>query len=177
METLFDVTFAARLQYVTFPLELTGLALALIEVRFPRVAESLTRQIERLSMPFEELRSGQSGRESVMERSLETLLSRVLKTGFYVLSAFYGAVLIYQLLSRTPDLNWLIGFAIGYLVSAVVITIALVILGLTVFFLVVGGSDFARRFVAGRAIGTLGILIAGLGLLGELYQLLTQLVH
>ena len=44
------------------------------------------------------------------------------------------------------------------------------------YFLVVGGSDFARRFVAGRAIGTLGILIAGLGLLGELYQLLTQII-
>jgi hypothetical protein len=53
----------------------------------------------------------------------------------------------------------------------------LVIRGLTLFFLVVGGSDFAQRFVAGRAIGTLGILIAGLGLLGELYQFVTQLVH
>ena len=57
------------------------------------------------------------------------------------------------------------------------LTITLVIIGITTFFLVVGGTDFAKRFVAGRAIGTLGILIAGLGLLGELYQFVTQLVH
>jgi len=177
METLFSVTIAARLQYVTFPLELTGLALALIELRFPKVAESLTRRIERLSTPLEALRSGQSGSESVMGRSLGTLLSRLLKTGFYILTAIYGARLIYHLMSREPDLNWLLGGIISYLVSSIVMTIALVILGLAVFFLVVGGSDFARRFVAGRAIGTLGVLIAGLGLLGEFYQLLTQLVH
>jgi len=177
METFFNATIAARLQYVTFPLELTGLALALIEVRFPTVAERLARQIERLSTPLEELRSGQSGSESVMERSLETLLSRLLRTGLYILTAIYGTRFIYQLLSREPDLNWLLGVFLGYLFSGIVTTIALVILGLVVFFLVVGGSDFARRFVAGRAIGTLGILIAGLGLLGELYQLITQLVH
>ncbi len=177
MENLFSEALAARLQYVTFPLELTGLALALIELRFPKVAASLTRQIERLSVPMQELRSGQSGSDSTMERSLGALLSRMLKTGFYFLTAIYGANLIYQLLTLGPEPDLLVGMFFSYVVSVIIMTVALVLIGVTIFFLVVGGSDFARRFVAGRAIGTLGILIAGLGLLGELYQLLTQLVH
>ena len=177
METFFNETIAARLQYVTFPLELIGLTLALIEVRFPKVATYLTRQIERLSVPMQELRSGQSGSESIIERSLGALLSRMITTGFYILTAIYGAKLIYQLLSRRPEPDWLVGMFFSYVISGIIMIVALVVLGLTIFFLVVGGSDFARRFVAGRAIGTLGILIAGLGLLGELYQLLTQLVH
>ncbi len=177
MEPLFSEALAARLQYVTFPLELTGLTLALIEVRFPKVAAYFTRQIERLSVPMQELRSGQSGSDSTMERSLGALLSRMLKTGFYILTAIYGAKLIYQLLTLGPEPGWLVGMFFGYVISGIIMTVALVVIGVTIFFLVVGGSDFARRFVAGRAIGTLGILIAGLGLLGELYQLLTQLVH
>lgn len=177
MGALFNEAVAASLQYVTFPLELIGLTLALIEVRFPKLAASLTRQIERLSAPMEELRSGRSGSESMMERSLGALLARVLRTGYYILTAFYAAKLIYELLSRGPEAGWLLGMFISYVISAVIMTIVLLILGLTMFFLVVGGSDFARRFVAGRAIGTLGILIAGIGLLGELYQLITQLVH
>lgn len=177
MEVLFNESFAARLQYVTFPLELIGITLALIEVRFPRAAAYLTGQIERLSMPIQEMRAGEVGAESLMERSLATLLSRVVKAGLYVLTAIYVVQLIYLAVVRWPEMGWLVGFGAGFLVTVIAATVALIILGLTLFFLVVGGSDFAQRFVAGRAIGTLGILIAGLGLLGELYQFLTQLVH
>ena len=177
METFFNETVAAGLQYVTFPLELIGLTLALIEVRFPRLAAYLTQQIEHLSAPMRDLRSDQANNESMMERSLGLLLSRVLRTGFYILTAIYTAKLIYQLLDRGPETSWLIGLLISYIISGVIVTVALLVLGLTMYFLVVGGSDFARRFVAGRAIGTLGILIAGIGLLGELYQLLTQIIR
>ena len=177
MDTFFNETVAAGLQYVTFPLELIGLTLALIEVRFPRLAAYLTQQIEQLSAPMRDLRSDQSSSESIMERSLGLLLSRVLRTGYYILTAIYTAKLIYQLLVRGPETSWLIGLLISYIISGVIMTIALLVLGLTMYFLVVGGSDFARRFVAGRAIGTLGVLIAGIGLLGELYQLLTQIIR
>lgn len=177
METFFNETIAASLQYVTFPLELTGLALALIEVRFPKAAEYLTRKIERLSAPIQELRSGQSRGDSTMERSLGALLSRLIKTGFYILTAIYLGKLIYELITLGPGPDRLVGMLFSYIISGIIMIVALVVIGVTVYFLVVGGSDFARRFVAGRAIGTLGILIAGVGLLGELYQVLTQLVH
>ena len=35
---------------------------------------------------------------------------------------------------------------------------------------------FADSFVEGRAVGTLGIIIAGFGMLGEAYQFTTQLI-
>lgn len=176
MESFFSETVAARLQYVTFPLELTGLLLALVEVRFPALAQKLTRQIERLSLPMRALESGPDRVESMMERSLNALLSRVLRTAFYALTLIFVGRLLYQLIDRGPALDWLAGALVSYLVSAVVMTIVVVIFTLMTFFIVIGGSDFARRFVAGRAIGTLGIMIAGLGLLGELYQLLVQLL-
>ncbi len=177
METLFNETVAAGLQYVTFPLELVGLTLALIEVRFPRIAAYLTRQIERLSAPMRDLRSDRPSSESMMERSLGLLLSRVLWSGYFVLTAVYAAKLIYQLIDRGLETGWLIALLMSYIISGIIMTIALLVLGLSMYFLVVGGSDFASRFVTGRAIGTLGILIAGIGLLGELYQLLTQIIR
>ncbi len=177
MGSFFNESVAASLQYVTLPLELVGLTLALIEVRFPNTAANLTRQIERLSAPVRELRSGEPGSAALMEKSLGALLARVLKAGYYVLTVVYAVMAGYQLIRHGYDASDLIGLFISYVVTGVIMTVALLVIGLTVFFLVVGGSDFARRFVAGRAIGTLGILIAGVGLLGEVYQLVTQIVR
>ena len=124
METLFNETVAAGLQYVTFPLELIGLTLALIEVRFPALAANLTQKIEQLSAPIRDLRSDQSGSESLMERSLGLLLSRVLWAGYFILTAIYTAKLIYQLFERGPETSWLLGLLISYVVSGVIMTIA-----------------------------------------------------
>ncbi len=41
---------------------------------------------------------------------------------------------------------------------------------------VLGITFFAVKFVTNRAVGTLGIIIAGFGVLGEAYQLTTQLM-
>ena len=70
MENLLSEALASSLQYVTFPLELIGVALALIEIRLPKVAAYLTTQIERLSALIQDMRTGQSGSESIMQRSL-----------------------------------------------------------------------------------------------------------
>ena len=58
---------------------------------------------------MQELRTGQSGSESLIERSLGALLSRLIKTGFYSLTAIYSVKLIYQLFSRAAELDWLVG--------------------------------------------------------------------
>ncbi|MCZ6656507.1 MAG: hypothetical protein O7C67_04370 [Gammaproteobacteria bacterium] len=42
--------------------------------------------------------------------------------------------------------------------------------------IVLGIMFFAVKFVTNRAVGTLGIIIAGFGVLGEAYQLTTQLM-
>ena len=170
MEFFFNEALAERLQFVTLPLEVIGLSLALIEIRFPKAAAYLTRQIERLAMPMEQLRAGEGAADSLMQRSLGILLKRVLNVGLGLLTLYYLAIGVYSLFSRWPELGWLWPFGIGYLVSAISAAVTLVLVGLTTYFLVVGGTDFAKRFVAGRAIG-------GLGLLGEIYQFITQIVH
>ena len=175
MYSIFNELIAARLQYLTFPLELAGIALALIELRFPALADYLTRQIERLAMPMSAARREVDDDTSALEHSLGTFLSRLLQAGFYAITLFYVVMAVVGVTVRGFDADWFFGFAIGYVMSVIGLTVLLVTLGVMTFFIVVGGSDFAQRFVAGRAIGTLGILIAGLGLLGELYQLLVQI--
>ena len=41
--------------------------------------------------------------------------------------------------------------------------------------LLLGMTLIAVRFVSNRAVGTLGIIIAGIGVLGEVYQLAVQI--
>ena len=177
MNKFFDPVIAGHLQLVTFPLEVIGVALALIEVRFPRATAWLTQRIERLATPMEELRAGRSGRGSLTERSLAAFLTRVLRAGLALLSGLFLGRLAWLLFGPESYETWLFGFLLSYLVSTVVMTVTLVLLGVTTFFFVVGSSDFVNRFVAGRAIGTLGILIASIGLLGELYQLMSRLLN
>ncbi|XOV89734.1 MAG: hypothetical protein ACFHX7_07580 [Pseudomonadota bacterium] len=177
MSSMFDPDVAAALQYVTLPLELIGLLLALIEVRFPRAAASLTRQIARLAAPMEALRSDEPfDRTAPIERSLGLLLRRVIHAGFLLLTLFFLLQMGIGLLQGEAGVGWLLGFLIGYLIAGIIMTVMLVVVCVVTYFLVISSSDFAQRFVAGHAIGTLGILIAGLGLLGEVYQLLTQMM-
>lgn len=176
MDGFFNEAVAARLQYVTFPLEAIGLTLALIELRYPRAAAWLTRRIERLATPMDALRQGGEADQGALERSLEALLSRLLTAGFVVLTGVYFLRGLHGLVAGHEDWGWAVGLFVEFLVVAITMIVVLVLLGLAAWFLVVGGSDFANRFVAGRAIGTLGLLIAGLGLLGEAYQFFTQLL-
>ena len=47
---------------------------------------------------------------------------------------------------------------------------------LTIYIVSLTIVKFASDFVEGRTVGTLGIIIAGFGVLGEAYQFTTQLV-
>ena len=106
---------------------------------------------------------------SVLDRSPATFLSRVLQAGFYLLSTPFIIAFVLRIIEHCSASDWLLGFAVSYISANVGMTVFLVTLGLATFFLVIGGSYFMQRFVAGRAIGTLGVLIAGLGLMGELF--------
>ena len=175
MESFFNEAVASRLQYLTFPLEVCGIALALIELRFPETAAKLTQHIERFATPLDPAKAVEG--ESPIEASLAVFLPRLLRAGTYALTAVYALRLLYGLITRWPDTGWLPGFLLGYVIWSVIVVVLLIVLGIITFFMVVGGSAFVQRFVAGRAVGTLGLLIAGLGLLGELYQFVTQLTN
>ena len=174
----FNPSTAATLQYISFPLEVIGLTLALIEVRFPTTAARMTRTVERLAQPVDELRHGRptGAGEMEIERALGTLLQRVLTVGFVVLFGYFAIRTLVDAMTGALAADWLVGTFITLIVTSIITAVGLTLFSVIVYFTVIGGSDFARRFVAGRAIGTLGILIAGCGVLLEGYQFLQQIV-
>lgn len=48
----FSNEVATTLQYYTFPLEVIGLTLAVIEVRFPGMARSIASTVEKAARPY-----------------------------------------------------------------------------------------------------------------------------
>ncbi len=165
-----------QFQLLTFVLELSGLSLAFIEVRMPATAERLARVLSRLAAPVEELRhrEGHGGtNESLLASSLGGFLHRVLTLGSLPVFALFFFNVGDQWLASGFSAEWFVPTLIGLAISLIVVMTLLTLLSLLLYFAVVGGSDFATRFVEGRAVGTLGLLVASAGLLLESYQLLT----
>jgi hypothetical protein len=169
---LFNDSIATQLQYFTLPLELLGITLAYIELRLPKTAARITRWIERMATPIESLRESQADAEATIERSLVAFLTRLIRFGVFVVAGVFLIRLFLRLANTGFSGSLLLAWAINVTVSVIVTIVALVVIGVTAYFFVVGGSDFVKRFVAGRAIGTLGIVLASFGLLGEFYQFL-----
>lgn len=133
----FDSEIADTLQYFTLPIEMLGLFLASIEVRFPstakRIGDSMHRQWQ--------LVSKRTNRE-------------VSATYLWLVS-----LLILPLLFALETAG---------LFTANLPTTAKV--GIFLFFIALAANVTALRFVPGREVGTIGIVIAGVGVLGEGYQ-------
>jgi hypothetical protein len=101
------------------------------------------------------------------------LLQTVLGVGTLPVMAMFLFSLWQAYASDSVTLAWLIPELISHVILLIVVTLVLLLLSLLLYFTVVGGSDFATRFVEGRAVGTLGIMLAALGFALESYQLLT----
>ena len=174
----FNESAATTLQYFSFPLEVIGLTLALIELRFPATAARLTRLIEGLAAPVDKLRraSDTTEKDAAIEHALAYLLTRVLTAGFVLLFGYFLLRIVVTVLSGEATAGWFIGLAITALVASTVTAVSLTLLSIVVYFTVIGGFDFVTRFVAGRAIGSLGLLIAGIGAMFEGYQFLQQII-
>ena len=158
---MFDGNVADALQLISLPLELTGFGLALVEIRFRRFARHLRRQILELTETsragfFAAVRDNHRRQTPVERRTgLAILVASALGTGVLAtvvvlreertLALFFGGVLAVSLL-----LPFLLGPLLRSLIRR---TLAFV-------------STFAR----GREIGVLGLLLAGLGILAESYQ-------
>ncbi len=170
MLQLGDVQF----QIVTFLLELAGLSLAFIEVRVPGTAARIAAYLGRLAAPIEDLRHRHekgADAEQRLANSLGKLLRVVLNLGTLPILIVFAFNAWQAFTADDLSIAWLVPQLIGLVVLLVVVTLGLLLLSLVLYFAVVGGSDFATRFVEGRAVGTLGILLAGVGLMLEVYQL------
>ena len=167
-----------QFQILTFSLELIGLSLAFIEVRAPKTAERIARFLGELAAPIEDLRQvAESGEKAYdkLSAGLSKLLNTVLTIGTIPLILLFAINIIEAGRSGTLSLAWLLPQLISFVIQMIVAVLALLLLSLVLYFSVVGGSDFATRFVEGRAVGTLGILLATVGLSLEFYQLISAI--
>jgi hypothetical protein len=122
----------------TFPLEVLGLTLAAIEVRYPQAAKLITHVVA-----FQDRHT-----------TLESFALRWRNSGGFSLSSFRMRIAI---------LAVVITISVAVSLS---IMLSLIIVGITVFLMI----RLTNRWVPERSVGTLGIIIAGFGVLGEGYQ-------
>ena len=159
----FSNEISNTLQMFTFPMEVVGLTLAAIEVRFAEFAAKihvymeyfLDRQEKGLSKGF---------REGLVEDLIDPdEIEEGARTRYYTLLI----IMLLMLLVLLGQVTW--NLFVGEYKDFLVVTG----LGFSAVFLVYLILQFTRfivRWVPDRSVGTLGIIIAGFGVLGEAYQ-------
>lgn len=158
MEAFFNEIWADRLQYITIWLEVVGFILTFIEVLFPKFADEIEKTIDDMSAVFDNLSDTVKLWGWIGYFFLPILL---------VVGLIIG--LIFQSLSGTlpklyPKLYAILG---ALLITIVVLSVVLL----------KSASMLIRllnRLSNGRALGSLGLILAFLGVLGEAYQYITM---
>ena len=139
---IFSNEVASTLQYFTLPLEVIGLTLAAIEVRFPslasRIAGYIVTAVEKGERDGADLKRIVSKKELVMTAIGVSILVFAVITSGYPNAVVYGSCTFVAVIS------------LSYIAAV--------------------------KWIPGKTVGTLGIIIAAFGVLGEAYQLTTQLV-
>jgi hypothetical protein len=149
MDGFFSNEISNTLQMFTFPMEVIGLTLAAIEVRFPVIAAKIQLSIE--------------DDKSQTTAELERGIIRTIKT-----SRILHVVLLMYFLWAV-----FIGYSTGKIAGGLFLAAAPIILIPFLYLIIwlsVKGSTFLLNWVPDRSVGTLGIIIAGFGVLGEAYQ-------
>lgn len=174
---LLDATVANLFQFVTMPLEVIGLTMAYLEFRHPRVARKANQTYQKVlawnqrSFPFspgvlaDAWRNGYpkgSARESIADavdhgRS-GVMYSRML---LLVLGAMFVGAAAGFVNSRLQNLG------MASLPGSFLIMAGWIGLLIAPHYLI----QAAAGFIPGRPLGGIGILIASIGVLGEIYQL------
>ena len=131
-----DVAF--HLQFITFPLELIGIVLALIEIRFPSLAISIAKYIH--------------AETSAEASDLGQTITRGQLAVFSI-----GGIAFLVILFFAPNPHTI--------VAGMVVVSAVVLVSFTI----------SVKWIPGRTVGTLGVLVASFGLVGETYQVIFQI--
>lgn len=179
---LLSSDLASALQYVSLPLELIGLSLATIEVRFPimtaRINAYLEKQVENWGVARSAIKKRHPltyklhGGDSRLHIPMPALL-------YHTLTALIAVIALAAILFLSARAMHQFGLIdqieldlVGSIYDVFFLWVYLPISSLAIIALSV--TFIAVRFVANRAVGTLGIIIASVGVLGEGYQLLVQ---
>jgi hypothetical protein len=166
MDGIFSNEISNTLQYFTFPLEVIGLTLAAIEVRFPVLAKSIDSYCNYRKITPGNFFSLSSVISDVQDwslfKSMPPTLIGILWLGFvYILitsSVLFGTVV-------RRGLSFEQGLPIALLAAPVLAVLLWMIDKVLVMI-----YRLTSNWVPGRTVGTLGIIIAGFGVLGEAYQ-------
>ncbi len=201
----FSSEVANIVQLFTFPMEVIGLTLATVEVRFPELAARIAGRLDRVASRIRDVEQvdqqknqrlwGQIRRrqwraafrewfrhdasEDTTERYFEPvaplfrLVGRVLGWLFRLLVVLVAVAIVLEILEITDPFALT---ALSVVVTSWVYLIGLAIILFIIWVALTVMAYFSISFVEGRAVGTLGIVIAGWGLLGEAYQFATQLI-
>ena len=181
----FTNELASTMQYISFPLEVTGLILATIEVRYPQTAILITAKFSR---EWKKIVDDLVKESEIPEPKSGTGVLKVaiakFNHGIYLHPVlFIAAVLLLTLIVGgfgTYITLQLLGFENVDYWTIVVDTIVYASANFIISIIVIGILPLvlwtSLKWVKGREIGTLGIIIAGFGVLGEAYQFTTQLV-
>ncbi|MEH6471338.1 MAG: hypothetical protein V7752_08810 [Halopseudomonas sp.] len=169
MESFFSDSTANIVQQVSLVLEIGGLMLAFIELRYPQTARSWERRLEQTEQLFTSI-----GRSFLMEEMIPKKMdtaSQAPPTEKQItisLNIMRGCILADVIFV----IAWVLGgisfntFLVIFIATNLPFFTALLI---TVFAYIV---NWLNRVGNGRALGTIGIIMAGIGFAGEIYQVL-----
>ena len=158
----FNDETAYVLQYITFPLEVIGLALATVEVRFPRTSARIVGWVERQVSSLKLVKPSEptKGESFYFFKSIYFKLAR--RDGGLTLEFFASLIVavvflqIFQNRAEWGEIVFVTALVLGIVLSSVL--------------------AFSLKWVPNRVVGTLGIFIAGVGVAGEAYQFTHQLI-
>jgi hypothetical protein len=179
MDGIFGNEMSNVLQMYTFPLEVVGLTLAAIEVRFPERAKRLAGLLEDIYSHFAGLETKKWHRNKPRPMDANPFRYVLLLTRYYLsphswadvwigvaFAVVFGAMIGLTIYSPNDalSLTWL---SVQFWTTFISISFLFI---LVLFWSTHKLAKITLNFVEGRAVGTLGIIIAGLGVLGEAYQ-------
>ena len=148
----------------SFPLQLFGLMLASIELRYPALADKIEGWIDDLEHKTERV-----GKKIIGERFFTETLTTLFVFILFVVIIPDRVGFYHQILPK-----YLTGVYSGVLLLSSIV-ICVYIFALTIFFL----SEFIKflnKFSNGRAIGTVGLIIGIPELLEDIYTLLKEIL-
>jgi len=156
----FNETASIYIQFISMFLEVTGITLAYIEIRYKPLANAIETKIL-----TEEARIRNWGYKLIENKLFSALITIFIIILFFILipymAGFYDRVVPPEWENVKQNVIW-----------ATLPIISLVIAGICIMLL----GDFVswlNRFSNGHAIGALGVVVTFLGLLGETYQVFT----
>ena len=160
----FNETTSDYIQFISMGLEIIGITLAYIEIRYKPLANRIESKIMR-----EESRI-----RNFATKLIENKLFVTLATIFFVFVFFFDVPYLVGFFDRIVPEKWS-----HILIWGIRATLPFIVLFITGIGVVVFGDfvSWLNEFSNGHAIGALGVVVTFLGLVGETYQVITILIR